>query len=29
MKYICLGYYDEKAWETLSESEQRRAMPNR
>ena len=22
MKYICLGYYDEKQWETLSESEQ-------
>jgi hypothetical protein len=21
MKYICLGYYDEKAWETMSESE--------
>jgi len=21
MKYICLGYYDEKQWETLSESE--------
>ncbi len=22
MKYICLGYFDEKQWETLSESEQ-------
>ena len=22
MKYICLGYFDEKKWETLSESEQ-------
>jgi len=22
MKYICLGYIDEKKWETLSESEQ-------
>ena len=21
MKYICLGYYDEKAWEKMSESE--------
>ena len=21
MKYICLGYYDEKQWETMSESE--------
>jgi hypothetical protein len=21
MKYICLGYYDEKTWETMSESE--------
>lgn len=21
MKYICLGYYDEKIWETMSESE--------
>ena len=21
MKYICLGYYDEKKWETMSESE--------
>lgn len=25
MKYICLGYYDEKTWETMSESE-RNAM---
>jgi hypothetical protein len=22
MKYVCLGYYDEKKWETMSESEQ-------
>jgi hypothetical protein len=22
MKYICLGYFDEKTWETMSESEQ-------
>jgi hypothetical protein len=22
MKYICLGYYDEKKWETMSENEQ-------
>lgn len=22
MKYVCLGYFDEKQWETLSESEQ-------
>jgi hypothetical protein len=22
MKYICLGYLDEKMWETMSESEQ-------
>jgi hypothetical protein len=22
MKYICLGYFDEKKWETMSESEQ-------
>jgi hypothetical protein len=22
MKYVCLGYWDEKAWEGLSESEQ-------
>jgi hypothetical protein len=21
MKYICLGYYDEKTWETMSENE--------
>jgi hypothetical protein len=21
MKYICLGYYDEKKWEAMSESE--------
>src|SRR5262245_3622884 len=25
MKYICFGYYDEKTWETMSESE-RNAM---
>jgi hypothetical protein len=23
MKYICLGYFDEKKWETMSESEQK------
>jgi len=23
MKYVCLGYYDEKKWETTSESEQK------
>ncbi|MCI0330092.1 MAG: YciI family protein [candidate division Zixibacteria bacterium] len=26
MKYICLGYFDEKKWETLSESEQSALM---
>ena len=26
MKYICLGYYDEKQWETLSESERNTLM---
>ncbi len=26
MKYICLGYYDEKQWETLSGSEQSALM---
>jgi hypothetical protein len=26
MKYICLGYYDEKHWETLSESERNALM---
>lgn len=26
MKYICLGYYDEKRWETLPESEQNELM---
>ena len=26
MKYICLGYYDEKKWEHLSESEQHAMM---
>jgi hypothetical protein len=26
MKYICLGYYDEKKWETLSESERNTMM---
>jgi hypothetical protein len=26
MKYICLGYYDEKQWETLSESERNALM---
>ena len=23
MKYVCLGYYEEKKWETMSESEQK------
>ena len=26
MKYICLGYYDEKQWETMSESERNAMM---
>ncbi len=26
MKYICLGYYDEKKWETMSESERNALM---
>jgi hypothetical protein len=26
MKYICLGYYDEKAWETISPGEQNKLM---
>jgi hypothetical protein len=26
MKYICLGYYDEKKWETLPEDERNAAM---
>jgi hypothetical protein len=26
MKYICLGYYDEKNWETISEGEQKALM---
>jgi len=26
MKYICLGYYDEKKWETLPEEERNAAM---
>ncbi|NUM78556.1 YciI family protein [candidate division KSB1 bacterium] len=26
MKYLCLGYYDEKKWETMSESEQNAFM---
>lgn len=26
MKYICLGYFDEKKWETLAESEQSALM---
>ena len=26
MKYICLGYLDEKKWETISESEQNSLM---
>ena len=26
MKYICLGYYDEKTWETMSENERNALM---
>lgn len=26
MKYVCLGYYDEKQWETMSESERNALM---
>lgn len=26
MKFICLGYYDEKQWETMSESERNALM---
>jgi hypothetical protein len=26
MKYICLGYFDEKKWETMSESERNAVM---
>ena len=26
MKYICLGYFDEKKWEAMSESEQTAVM---
>lgn len=26
MKFVCLGYYDEKKWETVPESEQAAAM---
>ena len=26
MKYICLGYYDEKTWETMSERERNTLM---
>jgi hypothetical protein len=26
MKYICLGYFDEKQWEALSETEQNTLM---
>ena len=26
MKYVCLGYYDEKQWETMSESERNAYM---
>lgn len=29
MKYVCLGYLDEIKWDTMSESEQRRATPKR
>jgi hypothetical protein len=25
MKYICLGYFGEKKWEALSETERRRS----
>jgi len=26
MKFVCLGYYEEKIWETMSESERNRLM---
>jgi hypothetical protein len=26
MKFVCLGYYDEKIWETMSESQQNALM---
>ena len=26
MKFVCFGYYDEKKWETMSESEQNTLM---
>jgi hypothetical protein len=26
MKYVCLGYYDEKKWETMSESKRNAVM---
>jgi len=26
MKYVCFGYFDEEAWEAMSESEQQRFM---
>lgn len=26
MKYVCLGYYDEKSWETMSDSERNAFM---
>jgi hypothetical protein len=26
MKYVCLGYFDEKKWETMSENEQKAFM---
>lgn len=26
MKYVCLGYFDEKKWDTMSESERRAVM---
>jgi len=26
MKYVCLGYYDEKKWDTMSEGEQKAFM---
>src|SRR5262245_66386178 len=28
MKYICLGYFDEKQWEAMSEREQHTFMDN-
>ncbi|MGH9785440.1 MAG: YciI family protein [Terriglobia bacterium] len=28
MKFVCLGYFDEKKWETMSESDQNAFMDN-